>query len=354
MRNRSWRWAASPVLLAAVTCVVPAIVAAAPAAATDGGVGACTTVSIPVALTQGGPANQTVSAEYCTPGGRATGIDVLAAGATYSHIYWDFPVDAGTYNFTDKLLTAGQAVLAFDKIGTGSSSRPLSTEVTFSSDVYVLHQMIGWARSSGYAQVNVIGHSMGSFTAVYDAATWPSDPTRLVLTGFLNTITPGGEEGLSTGLYPANQDPIFDGDGLDSGYLTTTPGTREALFYDPADVNPAVVAYDEAHKDTVTASELSSLVPVLDAPAAGNAANGVTAPVLIVDGQEDALMCVGGAVNCESWPAMHAFEAPYFSSAASLTTISIPNTGHDVALSPTADISAAAIEAWLALTPARG
>jgi pimeloyl-ACP methyl ester carboxylesterase len=341
-------------LLAAVTCVVPAIVAAAPAAAAVAGGGGCTTVSIPVALTQGGPANQTVSAQYCRPAGRAIAIDVLAAGATYSHIYWDFPVEPGTYNFTDKMLAAGQAVLAFDKIGTGSSSRPPSTDVTFSSDVYVLHQLIGWARSSGYAQVNVIGHSMGSFIAVYDAGTWPSDPTRLVLTGFLNTITPGGEEGLSTDLYPANEDPLFARDGLDPGYLTTTPGTREALFYDPANVNPAVVTYDEAHKDTVTASELSSLVPVLGAPAAGNIANSVTAPVLIVDGQEDALLCVGGTVNCDSWPAMYAFEAPYFSSAASLAAISIPNTGHDVALSPTADISAAAIKAWLALTPVKG
>jgi hypothetical protein len=42
------------------------------------------------------------------------------------------------------------------------------------------------------------------------------------------------------------------------GYLTSLPGTRESLFYNPATASPAVVATDEANKDTATAAELAS------------------------------------------------------------------------------------------------
>jgi hypothetical protein len=54
--------------------------------------------------------------------------------------------------------------------------------------------------------------------------------------------------------------------GLDTGYLTTLPGTRGSLYYDPATANLAVVAADEANKDTVTGPELAGATSILGEP----------------------------------------------------------------------------------------
>src|ERR1700741_1116410 len=46
---------------------------------------------IAVALAPDAPADQTISAPLCRPPGRGGTLQILLHGATYSHIYWDFP-----------------------------------------------------------------------------------------------------------------------------------------------------------------------------------------------------------------------------------------------------------------------
>ncbi len=67
----------------------------------------------------------------------------------------------------------------------------------------------------------------------------------------------------SGGFYPAIKDPKFAGSGLDSGYLTTVPGSRGKLFYHLPDGGPAVIAPDEARKDVFSATELTTALPVV-------------------------------------------------------------------------------------------
>lgn len=307
----------------------------------------CTTMTLPVALAPGDPANQEVFAEYCTPSAQVSTVDVLVPGATYNHAYWDWPQDPGRYSYTAKTLAAGRAVLAYDPVGTGQSSRPLSTSLTLGAAAYVLHQLIGWIRTRGYHDVDVIGHSLGSMVATQDAGTWPADPSRLVLTGDLHLAAPG--EAVAAGeMHPAIADRAFAGTGLDPGYLTTRPGTRAGLFY--YDGDPGVVAYDEVHKDVVSGTEFTSALAALFAPAGFNISNSITAPVLTVVGQEDFLLCVNGPVNCADWSALRNGEAPFYTAAASLTAESVPATGHDLALNRTADQSFQLIDSWLRLT----
>jgi pimeloyl-ACP methyl ester carboxylesterase len=334
--------------LGAVIVLAAATGAAGPASASDVTGRTCSAVTTRVALGPGTPSSQVVSAEYCVPAQQTSTIDVLVPGATYSHLYWDWPVDPQLYSFTGRLLAAGQAVLAYDPLGTGQSSRPASASVTLDASAYVLHQLIYWARGIGYARINVIAHSIGSVVAIQDASTWPADPSRLVLTSELHTITPG-QTVVENDFYPAQNDPLFAGQGYDPGYLTTIPGTRGSLFYHDGD--PAVIAYDEAHKDVASGTLIGQAIPAFFAPAGTNISNSVTAPVLDIAGQNDLLFCVGGTVNCASLPALYQNEVPYFTSAASLTVLSVPDTGHDLALNPTAGISFALIEAWLQLTP---
>jgi len=347
------KWRVPRILIAAAAAVVAAAspaVAAVPRPATPAAEpGACQALHIPVALSAGAPSSQTVWALYCTPLYHSRGrppIDITVPGATYNHDYFAAPVKPWLYNFTDQALLTGQAVLAYDRLGTGQSSHPVSTDLTITSDAYVLHQVIAWARdAAGYTTVNVIGHSVGSAVAAQDAVTWPGDPTRLVLTGFLNNMSPATPAALANDIYPADDDPAFAGDGLDPGYLTTVPGVRQSLFY-AAGADPAVIAWDEAHKDLASASEFAQFVPIISAPPATSITSRITVPVLVMVGELDALTC-GGAVDCTDPAAVRAYEAPYFSASPALTVTVIPGTGHDLALNPTAVLSFGIIRAWL-------
>src|SRR5262249_23527014 len=87
--------------------------------------GNCTNLVIPVSLTNSPPADQTVSATYCTPKKwrpfTAHQVDVLTAGATYNRWYWDAPsINGYQYSFVDEALASGVATLNYDRVGTGA------------------------------------------------------------------------------------------------------------------------------------------------------------------------------------------------------------------------------------------
>ena len=313
--------------------------------------GHCVSLRIPVALGPGQPAAQTVAGTLCLPDGRPTAtVDVLVHGAGYDQAYWNWPVDPGLYSYVDETLAAGRATFAYDRIGAGGSSHPLSTLITTDADAYVLHQLVGDLRRVGYGRVDVVGHSFGSIIAVDEAAAY-RDVDRLVVTGLLHPETAPPYTPTSV-FYPAYLDPQFAGEGLDPGYLTTIPGTRAAAFYSSS-ADPAVIAYDEAHKDTVSGTELVAGLAASQLPPTLNAATGVRAPVLVVDGDQDALFC-GFTVDCADPAAVSANERAFYSAAASVAVSLIPATGHSLALHPSAPQSFAVIDQWLASDTAAG
>jgi pimeloyl-ACP methyl ester carboxylesterase len=314
--------------------------------------GSCENVSLAVALRPRQALDQNVSGTYCEPRNWASGpreVDVLTPGATYDRAYWNWPVDPDLYSYVDKTLAAGRATLDYDRIGTGASSHPPSGEITINTDAYVLHQIVTWLRDTvGYGQVNLVGHSLGSVISVQEAGRY-RDVNRVVLTGLLQVPDVGTHfvTTLASLLYPAVQDPQFVGTQLDPGYLTTIPGDRAADFYS-ASADPSVVRYDEAHKDVVAVSDLATLATTWALPAGLNTSDSITAPVLVVIGRQDAIFCTDPPVlDCGKPAALLATEAPYFTGTASLTVDSIPDTGHDVALHPTADQSFAVINDWI-------
>jgi len=308
-------------------------------------------VPIAVALTPGGQAGFHVQTDYCTPSPARSprrAIDVLVPGETYRYTYWDWPQRAALYSYADKTLAAGRATLAISRLGTGLSGYPHSTQLTARVSAFVLHQVIAWARQRGYRQVDVVGHSLGSMIAALDAGIWPRDPTRLVLTGALHATVRRVAAGSAVRyLFPARQDWLFAGSGLDPGYLTTLPGRRQVLFYHDGD--PAVVAYDEAHKDVVSWTEFRTAAEDFLAPTGrSNPADHITAPVLVIAGQDDTMFCGGpGGLQCADVASVRHHEAPYYAAAASLTCLTVPGAGHDLALSRTANQSFALINRWL-------
>ena len=303
-------------------------------------------IEIPVVLAPGHGDGHFVSADYVTPAPAAeVAVDVLVHGATYDRKYFDWPLQPERYSYTARTVSAGRAVLAYDRLGSGRSSRPLSTGLTLEAGASVLHQVITWARGKGHRQVHVIGHSLGSIIAMKAAALWPADPSRLVLTSILHTAAPGAQAA-GRAMHSASDDPAFASKGYDGGYLTTVSGTRGELFHH-ASSDPAVIAYDEEHKDVVSATEFSSAPRALLAPPQENMSAQITAPVLAVVGELDYILCVNGPVSASSADGLRAHEAPYYRRAACFTVAPVPGTGHDLALSPTAADSFALIDWWL-------
>lgn len=304
--------------------------------------GDCQTVTKSVRLAPLLPKNHTISAQFCTPHQWAEGehqVDVLIHGASYNRVYWDFPVDYPNYSYVEKTLQAGRATFAYDRLGAGESSRPLSLLLTVQAEAYVLHQLIGSLRSD-FGRINVVGHSLGSLVAIEEAATYKG-VDKLVLTGFLHAAGPGAAQLVAT-VVPAGLDPQFAGKGYDPGYVTTGAGQRGEVFYSDA-ADQSVIDYDESNKDVFALSALTGAIDLL--PLINTSAR-IEAETLLVFGDDDKLFC-GLVLDCTSKASVAAHEALYYRKAASLSVEQIINTGHNIALHPSAGEAFGAINQWL-------
>jgi pimeloyl-ACP methyl ester carboxylesterase len=331
-------------------CLIP--FSAGPAQAASTAYGRCQSMRLPVALAPANPASQAISATYCQPLTWASGpreVDVMTPGATYNSAYWDWPQDPSLYSYVDKTLQAGRATFDYDRVGTGKSSRPAGVQLTINNEAYVLHQIVGWLRGSlEYSQVNLIGHSLGSVISIQESGTY-QDVSRVVVTGLLHipNVGVGFAVTLASLMHLAATDPEFAGQGVAPAYVTTIPGDRGQDFYSSF-ADPAVISYDEAHKDVVPLTDLSSLGRTWALPPGQNVSDSITAPVLVVIGQQDAIFCPDPPIlDCSVPAAVLASELPYYAAAASLTADTIAAAGHDIALHPSADQSFAQINQWI-------
>ena len=344
-----------PRSLCCLVAIGALVVPATPAAVAVDGAG-CVDLSVPVALVAGTAPTARVSGTWCRPAGWGAGgpgdVDVLLAGATYTRSYWNWPTDPARYSWLSRTVGAGRAVLAIDRIGSGASTHPPGAALDLTVDAATVHQVLGRLRATEpVGRVTLVGHSLGSGVALVEAATY-HDVDRLVLTGMLHSVGSGLASTLAS-FAPAPVTSLLGAlvgtttsspAGPDPGYLTTLPGTRMAAFY-AASADPAVVAYDEAHRDVVAATELAGY-PTLLLPPALNLSRLVDVPVLAVAGQQDALLC-GGTLDCTDPVAVRANELPFYPATPSLDVLTVPLTGHDVTLHPSSGATFSAVDAWI-------
>ena len=343
----------------AVALATAGAVVLAPVAARAGGLPPpdCSVHNLQVAITDPGPAGQTLWGQLCYRGQREPStVQVLIPGATYNHLYWDFPYGDGYYSYVDAATAAGYATFDIDPIGQGNSSHPPSADVTVTAEAVALHDAITALRSGGvdghaFSGVITVGHSIGSVDAWLEAADY-HDVNAVIATGALHALSPDIAT-LEGDLYPAAFDPRFAGSAMDTGYLTTEPGTRGSIFYNTPTANPPVVAADEANKDTVTVPVLAGATSMLGLPASQQPSDQISAPVLVVVGADDNLFCTGVTVyNCASPASVRAYESQFYSPAAHLRVVTVPDTGHALALSTTAPITDAVMIGWSRATVA--
>ncbi len=388
MKARRWRRAGLAVL-----CALLPFSAATPAPAQDAA-RECRDVRVPVALTEGAPTTESIYGRLCVPAGqRPETIQLLVHGITYTGHYWEFPDPVGgtdRYNYAAAANRAGFATLAIDRIGSGRSSHPLSTSITIDSNAYTVHQVVQAIRSGAiggqpFDTIVYVGHSYGTWTGWFALSRYHGVDAA-VFTAAFEELTATAPLVVLSSSYPAAADPAFAGRNLDPGYLTTLPGTRDELFYEPAPVPPAVVAHDEATKSTVTATELANYPLILNAPL------DIRVPVLLVAGTEDSLFCtenldavppvtggspagaalhelaapaedgtapqsqdvtgtrLGGA-NCDTAAALVADEREHLGpQVPSVDAFVLPGAGHDLNQAPNAQRYFAATNEWITQT----
>src|SRR6266511_4210222 len=99
----------------------------------------------------------------------------------------------------------------------------------------------------------ILRHSVGSIVGWVETSTY-RDVDAFVATGMTHHLKRSAVATISQIFYPANQDPAFRQSGLDTGYLTTKPGTRGGFFYYEPAADPDVIALDEQTKDTMASA----------------------------------------------------------------------------------------------------
>lgn len=280
----------------------------------------CTAERFEVKLAENDPTTQTIAGSLCTKPANRT-LLITLHGATYNRMYWDWPQDPSTYSFVQNQ-SHRVSVLNLDRLGAGESDHPTSALVTGTTQAYAVHQIVQTMRTRGFENVILVGHSLGCGIAVLEAATY-HDVDGLILTGFMHSLAEGGRQ-VPMSLYPATLDPQFADLLLDPGYLTTRPGERSmSAFYNTAIADPAVIAYDEAHKDVVTATDTAQFVSVINNR---SYAREVHVPVLSLQGQYDAGFC--DLPDCPQAKR----EPDAWSPAAQLELHVIPDAGHNIHL----------------------
>lgn len=341
--RRRCRLFARPLLAtaAAVAAVAAMTVPAAPATAAGGTV--CQSVTVPV--TAGLIVGAHVHGVLCTPPNPNGDLQVLVSGATYDWWYFNGEgVAASSYMAAAN--QAGTTTLAIDPLGTGQSTRPLSTLLTGAEQASAIHQVIQAARAGRldgvlHQRVILVGHSMGSMDTILTADAYPDDVDGVVLTGFTHLLSATNVAAAFLGpLRPA----FLEGfSRVDPGYLTTVPGSRLTLFGSPGNEDPAVAAGDEAHRDVLSTVEIGDTLALSLLPTSSLA---IRVPVLLVDGSADTLFCGPLTLGCNTSTDLYAHESGDFTRA--LATYVLAGSGHDVALAANAATADQVIQQWTA------
>ena len=323
---------------AAVLIAVALSVLIVPAAPATAGPASCTDSFLAVSLGPGQPADQQVFTRLCRPAGHPPDtVQLLVHGCLYNGLYWDFPdPTAGTdrYSFVAHAVRARYATLAMDMLGTGRSTHPPSSQATVDAGGWVIHQVVQALRAAGFAKVIEVSWSFGTFFSWLEVSRY-QDVDAAIFTGATHhlAVSPALlRDALS--LEPAGPDP---------GYLTTQPGTRQRIFYDPGPAAPAVIAYDEAHKDLMTDSEITGFPAALAEPL------DIRVPVLLVLSSTDPLFCGALATDCTSPAAMLAQERPYLGGhLPSATAYLLAGSGHALDLGLNATAAFTVEQEWVA------
>lgn len=153
----------------------------------------CSDHTLQVRIADPGPADQTMWGQLCYRGSQPRTVQVLVPGASYNHLYWNFPYGDGYYSYVDAVTAVGYATFDVDRIGTGNSSHPPSAELDLNAGAVALHDAVTALRSGSvdghaFARVIMVGHSIGSYEVWVEVARY-HDVNAVIATGALHALS---------------------------------------------------------------------------------------------------------------------------------------------------------------------
>lgn len=314
-------------LLAVTVAALAQPATAAHAADQDLGFGLfCGTRTLFVRTTEGGPQNQILKGTLCYKGFiPPPKVQLLVSGATYSRWYWHN--DGGSRSYVRAATNAGYTTFAVDRLGTGVSSKPLSTSLNLTAGAVALKDVVtalrGGLAGPSFTKVILVAHSLGA------AHSWlmGNNADAIVDSSELHRVNHLGWNSLQ--VYAATSDPKWASSGLDSGYITTSPGARSQFYYN---TSQTLIDQDENTKDLSNYTELAQAYTMVDsADPLTSPSRTLTKPVLVVIGDKDPFFCGGDAITCTD-ANVTAQEAPYYANASQFEVVVLPNIGHSLNL----------------------
>ncbi|MFC1591503.1 alpha/beta hydrolase [Thermodesulfobacteriota bacterium] len=308
----------------------------------------CDDYTIPVKLSQDRLRTYSVVGRLCREGELAgKTLQVLISGAGYGPEYWDFSYEPETYSYVRAAARAGFATFNLSRIGIGASDHPRGRLIDVQTNAYVVHQVIEHLRkqissAKAFGDVVTVGHSLGSLVTLAHAVGFPGDTDGVLLTGFVHNTNPEFGPAIGASSYRAIFDPRFFRQGYDLQYITSRPGTRGDLFYYLPQADPAVIAHDEATKETTTISEITTMSDYFT-----DLSLAIAVPVLVAIGDDDIVGC-GGELDCSDHTAVAELEQQFFAEETCVETTVIEEAGHNLNLHYSAPQTYAVMLDWAA------
>lgn len=230
-----------------------------------------------------------ISGQLCVPakGSRSDILQLATHGIGFDKRYWDVEVKSSQYSYVDAALAEGYSIFTYDRIGTGSSSKPDAYDVVTSGvQVEVLRQLTALARSGKLvssskkvggasnlgnykpAKIVQVGHSLGSVIVVGLLTDDGASSDGAILTGFLYnsemgraSVGPWGFE------FAKENDPKKFGD-RGSGYIVqATKSNTQLIFLKKGTFEPALLDYAWQIRQPNSVGEFVTLGTVLGNPA---------------------------------------------------------------------------------------
>jgi pimeloyl-ACP methyl ester carboxylesterase len=248
-------------------------------------------------------------------------LQILVHGGTYNRWFWDPSAFNEHFSYVLRAADRGLATLSLDMLGSGTSAQPHGDSISLEMQASALSEVLGDVRTNElggrhFDRVVLVGHSLGSavISVLLDRAP-PVD--AVVLTGFTRYRDESGP--LSGLTIPAADDPKFARRTTD-GYTTLPSGSRPYMYYLPTS-DPAMLLADEEHRDVTSRGQLRSLNRDWE-----RVSNGVTVPVLVAAGRYDFVY------RWDSEAAFRSKQRTYFPNAASVDSLVLDDTGHNLFL----------------------
>lgn len=309
-----------------------------------------------------------ISASYCAPTltvpSRAQTVQLLLHGATANKYYWSAlgPVgegyEADQYSWVDVARAQGYHTIAIDRLGVGNSSHPNPVDVRLPLDANITSEIIRQLRAKPlpiptfeshelkrFDKVILVSHSIASVIVNYLIVHEPGVADAVVLTGYVHIFTKVNTSGQQ--IAPASS--IFPQRfaGLDPGYQTivSAGNMRESFFSANGTYDPLIPTIHWEREDVQATGEVQSLISLLTSSFVSAPATGFEAPLALVIGQNDEVLCESDCGEGNSNLAV--MSKSYFPDSRAFEPIVVPNTGHFLNLHYSAPETFRGVHKWL-------